>query len=123
MDKAKIDISDYTNYGLEDLYYELITFVSKYANQNYDPLEILQNDSSKYAFAISTMKAGIKELLDYLKTVEEIYFPKLNRTVRLNSLTIEEQSALAERCKEYLVSIVEYALKEHYGVENSSKTR
>jgi hypothetical protein len=110
MNNIKINAEDYIEYGLGDIYYSLLTFISRYAAENYDPMEYIKNGTSKYAITVTTMKDGLKEILDYLKTTTEVYLPALNKNVQLNTLTIEEQLALEERCKEYLILKLEGAL-------------
>ena len=112
MGNIKIDVNDYTEYGLGDIYYGLISFISKYATANYNPLEILENGESKYAIAIVTMKETLKELLDYFKANDTVFLPSLNRKVNIRSLNIEEQLALEERCKEYLIARLNSNLEE-----------
>ena len=103
---VKIRIEDYEEFGLGDIYYGLLSFISKYVNQNFDPLEVLMlddNQQSKYAIARNVMKESLKEILDYLKRDGEVYLPKLNKSVNINSINIEEQLAVEERCKEYMI--------------------
>ena len=103
---VKIRIEDYEEFGLGDIYYGLLSFISKYVNQNFDPLEVLMlddNQQSKYAIAMNVMKESLKEILDYLKRDGEVYLPKLNKSVNINSINIEEQLAVEERCKEYMI--------------------
>ncbi|MDO4963354.1 MAG: hypothetical protein Q4E75_04575 [bacterium] len=103
---VKIRVEDYEEFGLGDIYYGLLSFISKYVNQNFDPLEVLMlddNQQSKYAIAINVMKESLKEILDYLKNNSEVYLPKLNKSVNINSINVEEQLAVEERCKEYMI--------------------
>ena len=103
MEDIRINVDDYIEYGLEDIYYGLITFISKYVTSNYNPMEIFENEESKYAIAVTTMKGALKELLDYFKANDDVYLPSLNRKVKISTLNLEEQLALEERCKEYLI--------------------
>ena len=103
MENVKINVDDYEPYGLGDLYYGLISFISDYVTKNYNPMEILTTGESEYAIAITVMKRTLKEILEILKRTNEIYLPSLNKTVNLNTLTVEEQLALEERCKECLI--------------------
>lgn len=103
---VKIRVEDYEDFGLGDIYYGLISFISSYVNQNFDPLEVFVldgNQQSKYAIAIDVMKESLKELLEYLKKDGEVYLPKLNKSVNINSINVEEQLAVEERCKEYII--------------------
>lgn len=103
---VKIRVEDYEDFGLGDIYYGLISFISSYVNQNFDPLEVFVldgNQQSKYAIAIDVMKESLKEILDYLKNNGEVYLPKLNKSVNINSINVEEQLAVEERCKEYII--------------------
>jgi len=86
-------------------------------------MDILQNGNSQYALAVTTMKSGIKELLDYLKTVDEVYLPSLNRIVRISSLNIDEQTALEQRCKEYLILKLNNTLNAEKENNMSSKSK
>ena len=55
---VKIRIEDYEEFGLGDIYYGLLSFISKYVNQNFDPLEVLMlddNQQSKYAIAMKVI--------------------------------------------------------------------
>lgn len=103
MSEIKIDVNDYIESGLGDIYYGLITFISKYVTSNYNPMELFETGDSKYAVAVTTMKGALKELLDYFKVNDDVYLPSLNRKVKISTLNFEEQLALEERCKEYLI--------------------
>ena len=122
MNDVKIDVNDYIEYGLGDIYYGLISFISSYVTQNYNPMEVLENENSKYSIAVTTMKYALKELLDYLKNVDEIYLPSLNRKVRISSLNMEEQLALEGRCKEFLISTLKQKMPNDIEVKTSHKT-
>ena len=108
----KINIDDYEEFGLGDLYYTLISFIANYA-QKYKSFENFETGESKYATTIEIMKSSLKELLDYLKTVDEIYLPSLNKNVKLSTLNQKEQLALEERCKEYLVLKLSEVMNEN----------
>lgn len=123
MEEIQINAENYIPYGLGDIYYGLISFISSYVNQNYNPMEVFQNDNSRYAVAISTMKESLKELLDYLKVNDEIYIPSLNRNIKISTLTSNEQLALEERCKEYLVAKLNYVFSNEMETPVSNKTR
>lgn len=123
MDNIKINVDEYSEYGLGDIYYGLISFISDYVTRNYNPMDILQNGNSQYALAVTTMKSDLKELLDYLKTVDEVYLPSLNRIVRISSLNIDEQTALEQRCKEYLILKLNNTLNAEKESNMSSKSK
>ena len=57
MENIKIDVNDYIEYGLGDIYYSLISFISKYVTTKYNLTEIFQDGDLKYAVAVATMKA------------------------------------------------------------------
>ena len=40
MENIKLDADEYVACGLGDIYYGLISFIGRYAQQNYDPFEI-----------------------------------------------------------------------------------
>ena len=103
MENIKLDIDEYESCGLGDIYYGLISFIGRYAEQNYSPIEIFDNGISKYSTAIITMKSHLKTLLDYLKETDSVFIPSLNRNINLKTLNQEEQFALEQRCKEYLI--------------------
>lgn len=103
MKNEKIDVAKYTESGFGDLYYGLISFIGRYAGQNFDLFEINQDGVSQYATAVVEMKRSLSTILDYLTRVDEVFLPSLNRNVKLNCLNIEEYTALEERCKEYIL--------------------
>ena len=113
MSGNKIDVNDYIEYGLGDIYYGLITFISNYVTANYNSMETFETDNSKYAVAVATMKGALKELLDYFKANGDVYLPSLNRKVKISTLNIEEQLALEERCKDYLIAKLNEALNDN----------
>ncbi len=84
-------------------------------------MEIFENNTSEYAIAVDTLKHSLKEILDYLKNAEEVYLPKLNRNVNLQTLNAEEQKALEERCKEYMLLCLSNTIEAYQKEENSSK--
>lgn len=91
MKNVNINMETYNEKGFGDLYLSLISFIGRYAEENFDPLEVFQNEVSNYALAIVEMKKSLKAILDYLITVDEVFLPSLNRNVKLKSLTFEEQ--------------------------------
>ena len=112
---VRIKIEDYQGYGLDDLYYGLISFISKYATANFDPMENLDISSdnlSTYAFAINNMKTSIKAMLDFFKETREVYIPALNKKISLDSMNMEEQLALEKRCQEYIITTLNQSLEE-----------
>ena len=121
MNNIKIDVNDYIECGLGDIYYGLISFISEYANANFNPMEVFENGNSKYAVSITTMKGALKELLDYMKENGEVYLPSLNRKAKISTLNIEEQLALEERCKEYLIAKVNEALSNDFESQTSQQ--
>lgn len=123
MENTKIDVNDYIEYGLGDIYYGLISFISKYATANYNPLEILENGESNYTIAITTMKEALKELLDYFKTNDTVFLPSLNREVNIKYLNIKEQLALEEKCKEYLIAKLNEELNSNLKKQTSPKSK
>ena len=123
MENIKIDVEDYIQYGLGDIYYGLISFISNYVTQNYNPMETFQSDNSQYAFAVTIMKKSLKELLDYLKQTNEIYLPSLRRNINLKTLNIEEQLALEERCKEYLILKLNESLNKNLESHETQKSK
>lgn len=123
MSNVRINVEDYTECGLGDIYYGLISFIARHIEMNYSPRECFENGDSKYAIALVTMKSALKELLDYLKSTEEVYLPALNRSVSLSILTVQEQVALEERCKEYLILRLAHVLKPTLEETVSSKQR
>ena len=111
---VKINTDDYLEYGLGDIYYGMISFIGKYVNENYDPLEVFELPNgyqSKYALAMDTMKVSLKELLDYFKLHDEIYLPNVGRKIRISNLNIEDQKDLEECCKDFMLMNLE-AVKE-----------
>ena len=110
MENIKINIDDYKEHGLEDIYYSLMSFASQYVTTHYDPMETFKKEESQYAVAFITMKTGIKEILDYLRDNDEVYIPSLNRNIKFSTINFEELVALEERCKEYLLLKLEQAL-------------
>ena len=123
MENIKIDVNDYIQYGLGDIYYGLISFISHYVTQNYNPIENFQSNNSQYALAVIIMKRNLKELLDYLKQTDEVYLPMLNRKIKLSTLTIDEQLALEERCKEYLILKLNEALNKNLESHETQKLK
>ena len=113
VNKIKIDVNDYIDCGLGDIYYGLITFISNYVTTNYNPMEAFETGDSKYAVAVITMKGALKELLDYFKSNDDVYLPSLNRKVKISTLNIEEQLALEERCKDYLIAKLNMVLSNN----------
>lgn len=94
-------------YGLGDIYYGLISFISSYVNKNFDPMEVLNLSDTKqsnYAIAIEIMKSSLKEIMDYLKNGGEVYLPQYNKSVNIETINIHEQLAIEERCKEYMIA-------------------
>ncbi len=118
---VKMNIEDYEEYGLGDIYYGLITFISRYTQEKYNPMEIFENNTSEYAIAVDTLKYSLKEILDYLKNAEQVYLPKLNRNINLQTLNAEEQKALEERCKEYMLLCLNNTMEAYHKDENGSK--
>lgn len=122
---VKIRVEDYENYGLGDIYYGLISFISSYAIQNFDPLEDFTfdgNQQTKYATAVEIMKGSLKEILEYLKSGGKVYLPKFNKHVNINSINIEEQLAIEERCKEYIIlKLNEYFTKLNIQADSHNK--
>ena len=118
MNNVKIDVNDYSEYGLDDIYYGLLSFISQYVTANYNPLEVFENEKSTYAVAITTMKGALKELLDYFKSNDEIYLPSINKKVKISTLSITEKQAVEEVCKEYMVAKLNDALTNNF--ENKS---
>lgn len=103
---VKIQVEDYEACGLGDIYYGLISFMTSYVNKNFDPLEGFTFDGSsqtKYSIAMDIMKTSIKELLDYMKNKGEVYLPQYNKSVNIDFINMEEQLAIEERCKEYMI--------------------
>ena len=123
MDNVKINVDDYVEHGLGDTYYGLTSFMSRYVTENFDPMEVFENDKSKYATAVSLMKSRLKDVLDYLKDNDEVYLPELNRNVKISSLTLEEQKALERRCSEYLIQNMDNILNNDLENQNSGKAR
>lgn len=123
MENVKINVDEYSELGLGDIYYGLLTFIERYAMENYNPMEIFGTDTSQYATVITTMKSGVKELLDYLKKMDEVYIPSLNKSVKLSTLTMQEQLALEERCKEYLIAKTDYVLNGNLENQNTTISR
>ena len=121
IENVKINIDYYIEYGLGDIYYGLINFISKYVTDNYNTMEFFKNGESKYAVAIATMKSALKELLDCFKRNDEVYLPSLNRNVKISNLNVGEQLALEERCKEYLVTKLNETLGENLEAQTSHK--
>ncbi len=115
MNKTKIDVNDYVEFGLGDIYYDLISFIGRYVNDNYDAVEMLRTDNYEYAIAVDTMKSALKELLDYFKTHDDIYLPALDRKIKISTLNVKEQAALEERCKEYLIAKLNATLGKYSG--------
>jgi len=103
MENPKLNIEEYVSCGFGDIYCSLITFIQRYAIQNCSSSNISYNGISEYSFAIRSMKASLKVLLDYLKEIDTVFIPSLNRNINLKLFNIEEQKALEERCKEYLL--------------------
>ena len=118
---VKINVEDYEEYGLGDLYYGLITFISRYAPKKYNPMEIMEKNTSEYVMAVNTLKYALKEILDYLKTANEVYIPKLKRSINLKYLNSEEQKELEERCKEYMLLCLNNTMKASETEEKRSK--
>jgi len=116
---VNINMETYNEKGFGDLYLSLISFIGRYAEENFDPLEVFQNEVSNYALAIIEMKKSLKAILDYLITVDEVYLPSLNRNVKLKSLTFEEQIELEKRCKEYILINLNNIMA--YNEENTHK--
>ena len=116
MENIKLNAEEYVSCGLGDIYYGLISFIERYAEQNYSPIEIFDNGTSKYRTAIITMKSSLKTLLEYLKTTDTVFIPSLNRNINLNLLNQEEQLALEERCREFILEnlniVMNYELEE-----------
>lgn len=123
MSEIKIDVNDYIESGLGDIYYGLITFISKYVTSNYNPMELFRTGESKYAVAVTTMKGALKELLDYFKANDDVYLPSLNRKVKISTLNLEEQLALEERCKEYLIAKLNETLSNNLENQTSQKAK
>ena len=120
----KIDAKNYETTGLGDIYYGLISFIGSYVSQNFDPMEALdleENQKSTYALAVEIMKNALKELLEYLKSNSNVFIPSLNREVEINHLNVEEQVALEERCKEYMVEKLNNELKNLKGENQNIK--
>ena len=125
MENVKLNAEEYVSCGLGDIYYGLISFIGRYAEQNYSPIEIFDNGTSKYRTAIITMKSSLKTLLEYLKTTDTVFIPSLNRNINLNLLNQEEQLALEERCREFILEnlniVMNYELEEK-SAGNKSRT-
>lgn len=121
MENVRLNSDDYESCGLGDVYYGLISFIGRYAEQNYSPTEIFDNGISKYSVAIITMKSSLKILLDYLKEADIVFIPSLNRNINLKSLNVQEQLALEERCKEYLLKNLNVVMNN--GLEKESRGR
>lgn len=107
MENIKLNIDEYESCGLGDIYRGLITFIERYIMQNYNFSKIsyngFSNGISEISIAIRTMKTSLKVLLDYLKESDIVFIPSLNRNINLKTLNQEEQFALEQRCKEYLL--------------------
>lgn len=97
----------------------LLSFIGRYAEQNYSPIEIFGNGISKYKTAITTMKFSLKTILDYLKTTDTVFIPSLNRNINLNLLNQEEQHALEERCREFILENLNIVMNQ--GLEEKSE--
>ena len=121
MENVRLNSDDYKSCGLGDVYYGLISFIGRYAEQNYSPIEIFDNGTSKYRTAIITMKSSLKTLLEYLKESDIVFIPSLNRNINLKSLNVQEQLALEERCKEYLLKNLYVVMNN--GLEKESRGR
>ena len=119
MENIKLNADDYVSCGFGDIYYGLISFIGRYAEQNYSPIEIFGNGISKYKTAITTMKFSLKTLLDYLKTTDTVFIPSLNRNINLNLLNQEEQLALEERCREFILENLNIVMNQ--GLEEKSE--
>lgn len=113
---VKINVDDYINYGLGDIYYGLISFIGRYATKNYDPLDTLnlpEDHQSKYALAIDTMKGTLKELLDYFISQDEIYLPNVERKIRISNLNVEDQKDLEDCCKYFILMNLKAVMKQN----------
>lgn len=119
MENIRLNADEYVSCGLGDIYYGLISFIGRYAEQNYSPIEIFDNGVSKYKTAITTMKFSLKTLLDYLKTTDTVFIPSLNRNINLNLLNQEEQLALEERCREFILENLNIVMNQ--GLEEKSE--
>lgn len=106
MENIKINIEDYPEY-LGDIYYSLLTFVERYANQNFDPMESLTSEHSDYAEAKKIGKKAIKELLDHFTQHDEIILNTTGECVKISKLTYREQLKLLEDCEIYIKSLFE----------------
>ena len=111
MENIKINIEEYPEY-LGDIYYSLLTFVEKYVNQNFDPMESLTSEQSDYAKAKIIGKEAIKELLDHFTQYDEIILNTTRECVRISGLTYEEQLRLLEDCKIYIMESLEGLKKQ-----------
>ena len=126
MENEKLNIKQYEQNGLGNLYYGLISFIGRYVEQNYNPTEIFKGGYSYYAMAVIEMKKSLKELLNYLLAANEVFLPSLNRNVKLKNLNTKEQIALEDRCKEYILlnlnkTMEQYA--EKLNCNNNGKSR
>lgn len=84
-----------------DIYSRLMSFINAYASQVCNPLE---NSKSRYIVIVYMMEQWLKDLTDYLKTIDKIYIPLLKRDIKLDHLTLEEQLALEDIFKQQLIS-------------------
>lgn len=119
MGNVRIDIDEYTACGLGDIYYGLLSFIERYIMQNYNFSKVSYNGVSEISIAIKTMKSSLKALLEYLKNVDTVFLPSLNRNINLKTLNQEEQLALEERCKEYLLENLNIIMNQ--GLEEKSE--
>jgi len=124
MENTKLNIEEYISCGFGDIYNSLISFIGRYIEQNYNPFEISSNGVSNYSTAIRTMKASLKVLLDYLKAADTVFIPSLNRNINLKLFNIDEQRALEDRCKEYLLLNLNIVMNQELEEKNEvSKSR
>lgn len=84
-----------------DIYSRLMSFINAYALKVCNPLE---NSKSRYIVIVYMMEQWLKDLTDYLKTIDKIYIPLLKRDIKLDHLTLEEQLALEDIFKQQLIS-------------------
>lgn len=123
---VKINVDDYSDYGLGDIYYGLISFIGRYANENYSPLDTInmpEGYQSNYAMAIDTMKGTLKELLDYFKSHDEIYLPNVQRKVRISTLSVQDQKALEECCEYLMITNLQTVMEQNQSYSASSGIR